>query len=111
MKQQEWVLTRKRLLRKIKAQVYERLGQPPPSLRQYAKRLSGEFRGRWRACETNELLKAVADCDVLFGSDFHAFSQSQRAHVRILRSLPATRSVVLAMECLCHEDQTKIDAF
>ncbi len=111
MKQQEWVLTRKKLLRKIKAQVFARLGRPPASLRQYAKRLDGEFRGRWRACTWEELLKSVAESHVAFGSDFHAHSQSQRAHVRILRSLPPQKKVVLALECLCSEDQAATDRF
>ena len=111
MKQQEWVLTRKKLLKKIKAQVFERLGSPSAALDQYAKQLPGEFRGRWRAVTMEELLKAVMASDVTFGSDFHAHAQSQRAHVRILRSLPTDRPIVLALECLCAEDEAAIDAY
>jgi hypothetical protein len=111
MKQQEWVHTRKKLLKKIKAQVFERLGRPSTALAQYAKRLVGEFKGRWRAVTPDELLKAVAGCDVVFGSDFHAHAQSQRAHVRILRALPEDRHIVLALECLCAEDEAAIDAY
>ena len=111
MKQQEWVLTRKKLLKKIKAQVFERLGRPSTALTQYAKRLVGEFRGHWREVKPEELLKAVVTSDVIFGSDFHAHSQSQRAHVRILRSLPKGRRVVLALECLCAEDDASIAAY
>lgn len=111
MKQQEWVLTRKKLLKKIKAQVFERLGRPSAAFDQYAKQLPSEFRGRWRAVSMDELLKAVTASDVTFGSDFHAHSQSQRAHVRVLRSLPPERPVVLALECLCVEDEPAIDAY
>lgn len=111
MKQQEWVLTRKKLLKKIKAQVFERLGSPSAALDKYAKQLLGEFRGRWRAVNMEELLKAVMASDVTFGSDFHAHAQSQRAHVRILRSLPIDRPVVLALECVCSEDEAAIDAY
>lgn len=111
MKQQEWLLTRKKLLRKIKAQVFERLGRPSSSLSRYAKQLVGEFRGRWRAVASEELIQAVIASDVVFGSDFHAHAQSQRAHVRILRAMPRGRKVVLALECLCAEDQADIDAY
>src|SRR4051812_48226230 len=111
MKQQEWVLTRKKLLRRIKAQVFDRLGSPSASLRQYAKKLTGEFRGRWRACGWDELLKSVSDSQVIFGSDFHAHSQSQRAHVRVLRGLPEQQRVVLALECVCSEDIESVDRF
>src|SRR5262249_34893351 len=111
MKQQDWVLTRKRLLRKIKAQVLDRLGEPSPSFRQYAEKLKGEFRGLWRACEWNDLLKSVAAADIVFCSDFHAYSQSQRAHLRILRALPEDRKVILALECVCKEHHRAIEAY
>jgi hypothetical protein len=111
MKTQEWVVTRKKLLNRIKAQVYDRLGESPIALRQYAKKLAREFNGRWRACAANEFLRSVSSAHVIFGSDFHAYAQSQRAHVRILRSVAGRRPIVLALECLAQEDQDTIDAY
>jgi hypothetical protein len=109
MKQQEWVLTRKKLLRKIKAQVLDRLGTPPTAFRRYAKKIVNEFRGRWRACEPSALLEAIGSSQVVFGSDFHAHAQSQRAHVRVLRSLPTDRDVFIGLECVAQEDQEALD--
>lgn len=111
MKQQDWVLTRKRLLRRIKAEVSDRLGEPSASFRQYAEKLNAEFRGRWRACDWDDLLKAVGGADIAFASDFHAHMQSQRAHLRILRALPEDRPIVMALECVCSDDQAVIDAY
>jgi hypothetical protein len=39
---------------------------------------------------------------VVLGADFHAYAQSQRAHVRILRDMIRRPRVILALECLAH---------
>src|SRR5690606_3256666 len=49
--------------------------------------------------------RALAQARVVIGADFHAYSQSQRAHVRMLRDLVRRDSVVLALECLSHEHE------
>lgn len=111
MNSHDWVATRKRLLKKIKAQVMNRLGAPSPSLKAYAKKFAFEFKGRWTAVSPNEFEKTLMKSEIIFGSDFHAHSQSQRAHVRLLRHLPEKAQVVLALECLAIEDQLFIDQF
>ncbi len=96
----EWLDTRKNLLDQVKAQVKIRLGPLPANLRRYAKDLDGDFRSRWRASDVDELRVAVDRARLVLSADFHAYSQSQRAHIRILRDLVGTRPVVLALECL-----------
>ena len=47
---------------------------------------------------------------MLFRS-FHALHQSQKAQVRVLRSLPKTRKIVLAVEFFEASDQEKLDRY
>lgn len=111
MKNHDWVLTRKKLLRQIKLQVQRRLGEPQKELRQYAKKLSREFHGPWKISDHRELMRVLEGCRVVFGSDFHAYSQSQRAHLRLLREVSPQHKIVLAMECFNREDQKWIDRY
>jgi hypothetical protein len=98
--QSEWLKTRKNLLHQVKSQVQIRLGPLPESLRQYAKSLDRDFRVAWRPCRTAELERGMNAARVVLSADFHAYSQSQRAHVRLLRDHIGNRPVTLAMECL-----------
>ncbi|MEO0335845.1 MAG: ChaN family lipoprotein, partial [Pseudomonadota bacterium] len=45
------------------------------------------------------------------GGDFHAFAQSQRAHLRLLRSLPTSMPLILVLECFLQEHQWALDEF
>src|SRR5215470_10785309 len=103
--QRDWLQTRKNLLDQVKSQVQIRLGPLPESLRQYAKSLDKDFRGAWRPALKRELDGAVAKAKVVLSADFHAYAQSQKAHVRLLRDLPDSRAVVLALECLRPKDE------
>ncbi|MGZ3798230.1 MAG: ChaN family lipoprotein, partial [Pseudobdellovibrionaceae bacterium] len=47
---------------------------------------------------------------VLMG-DFHALSQSQKTHLRVLKNFLTKRPLVLCLECFEAEDQTSIDKF
>lgn len=109
--QQEWLRTRKNLLDQVKFQVELRVGRPSPALRQYAKSLDLEFRGGWRATGEREFVQALSKARVLLSGDFHAYAQSQRAHLRILRDLVPHQKVILGLECLPANGQAAIDAF
>lgn len=100
--QQQWLQSRKKLLRQVKSEVELRLGPQSTSLRQYAKNLDREFSAPWRACPVSDLDRELKSAKVALGADFHAYSQSQRAHIRLLRKLPKGRPIVLALECLSH---------
>lgn len=109
--QQEWLRTRKNLLDQVKFQVELRIGKPSTALRQYAKSLDLEFRGGWKASREDEFLKALAKTKVLLSGDFHAYSQSQRAHLRILRDLVPHGKIKLALECLPADSEDAIAAY
>lgn len=98
--QQEWLRTRKNLLDQVKFQVELRLGRPSRALRQYAKSLDLEFKNGWKACGETDFVRALARARVLLSGDFHAYAQSQRAHLRILRDLVPHQRIQLALECL-----------
>lgn len=97
---QEWLRTRKNLLDQVKSQVQLRVGTPSSALRQYAKNLEAEFRGPWKPAAEKDFISALGRARVVLSGDFHAYAQSQRAHLRILRDLTPRRPVVLALECL-----------
>jgi hypothetical protein len=109
--QQEWLRTRKNLLDEVKSQVQVRLGPPSAVLRRYAKALDGEFRSPWKTSSEKQLRQAIASSRVVLGADFHAYSQSQRAHVRVLRDQVAGKKVILALECLDQSDERVAQRF
>lgn len=109
--QQEWLKTRRKLLEQVKAQVQLRLGPLPPVLRQYAKSIERDFRGRWTRASESDLAQALKRAKIVLGADFHAYSQSQRAHIRVLRDHVAQPRVILAMECLSSKHDPVIKDF
>jgi hypothetical protein len=109
--QHEWLQSRKKLLEQVKSQVQIRLGPLPFTLRQYAKNLEHDFKSGWRPSSSVELDRALAKAKVVLSADFHAYAQSQRAHIRLLRDHLPAKSVVLALECLNHEDEEAAAAF
>ncbi|MCB0343292.1 MAG: ChaN family lipoprotein [Pseudobdellovibrionaceae bacterium] len=109
--QKRWLAARKKLLLQIKAQVRQFLGPEPEDLREYALSYKAEFFSKWSPASHRDLFKSVDAAQIVLGGDFHAFSQSQRTHLRILRSLPDTRNVCLALECVESVHQKHLDAF
>ncbi len=101
-----WIEDRKKLLNQIKNQVRRRVGDEPSS---YGRVLKNEFLGNWKKTNLNILYADLLKTEVAFGSDFHAFSQSQKSHIRILREI--TRPVVLGLECFEAEHQADLDSF
>lgn len=106
-----WVVARQKLLRRVKLQVTSHSGENSTALRQIKERYEKEFEGSWKISNPDRLLSAVENAELVLGGDFHAFNQSQRTHLRILRSLPRSRPVVLALECVCAEDQKGVEQF
>lgn len=88
-----------------------RLGPAPRDLNAYVKRYNAEFSRPWHKSSHADMKDEVRGANVILGADFHAFSQSQRIHLRILRELPQERQVVLALEALAASDQLWIDRF
>ncbi len=101
----EWLRTRKNLLDEVKSQVQVRLGPMAPALKRYAKNLDVDFNRVWKPCSEKELTTALNKARIVLGADFHAYAQSQRAHVRILRDVVHRPRVILALECLAHNKE------
>lgn len=109
--QKSWLVTRKKHLNQIKQQVEVHLGGLDTSMHSYQKSFEREFLGSWRESSFKRLYNAIANTQLVFGSDFHAFSQSQRTHLRILREIVGDRSVVLCLECVQAKDQEVVDEY
>lgn len=107
----DWLKTRRYFLKKIKQRVTSILGAPGSEIKQYTKQYEREVSKPWKLSNKDELLNKVIKSNVVFGADFHAHAQSQRTHLRILRSLPETLKVILFLECLESQDQKIIDLF
>ena len=58
-----------------------------------------------------KLIKEIEKARLILGADFHAYQQSQRSHLRILRSLDPSLPIVLGLECFEVQHQSYIDAY
>ena len=106
-----WLLERKDILEKIKDQVRLYLGEESRDLRLYAGSYKRDIMREWKASDLQTIYTCLQQVQVVFGGDFHPFSQAQRAHLRILRKMVEDRPVVLALECLFVEHQGFVDQF
>src|ERR1700683_3297826 len=89
------------ILRQLKQSVHRLQGDPSPEIARYYQAYKREFKNYEKISNKRELLKATRQVDVIFGADFHPFSQSQRTHLRILRELARSgRPLILALEAI-----------
>lgn len=103
---------RKEMLQKLKNQVRLYLGEEPASLRRYAAPYKKNIeRSRWNLCTSDQLVQILSTSDIVFGGDFHAFAQSQRAHLRLLRQLSKTHKIIFAVECVPSRHQKHLDQY
>ena len=107
----KWLSTRKKLLRDIQKRVSQHLGHLSPEVQAYQEIYEKEFSKKWRASTKVELIGHLLKSDLAYSSDFHAFNQSQRLHLRLLRSLQGRRNVVLAVEFLESQHQEELELF
>ncbi len=107
----KWVKSRQRLLHQIKQQIKIRYGQDTSWIGAYQKEYLRDFYRPWRVSNKSELMEQLQSSDIVFGGDFHPFSQAQRTHLKILRSLPARQKVVLALEIFPAKEQEQIDRY
>lgn len=107
----QWLKTRQRLLRQIKFQVNELLGFGNSELEPYGKFYLQEFKRHWEPCRHQDMIASMIQTQLVLGADFHAYSQAQRSHLRLLRSLPPGLKVTVALECFHSVDQKILDKF
>lgn len=106
-----WLVTRKKHLKQIKQQVEVHLGGLDSEVLAYQQAYQREFYGDWNESSFQRLYKAILSSRLVFGADFHAFSQSQRTHLRILREIAAQKKIILCLECVQFKHQKYIDQY
>ncbi len=113
MSTRELVLKMQRIiLRQLKNDVLRLQGPMSGELAQYAHRYQNEFKKYQRVSSKKELIAAASKAHIVFGGDFHAFSQSQRTHLRILREMVRfKRPLILALESVEAKYQKVIEEF
>lgn len=95
---------------KIKRQVRLYLGEEPADLHQYGLAYKDLVeRDNWSTSDRKELVTQILESDVVYGGDFHSYSQAQRTHLRLLREITAKRPVVLALECVPSQYQEYLE--
>lgn len=107
----EQIEARKRLLLQVKRQVERHLGATPKVITDYAKPFERESRSKFKQSSKQELINAVNDAEIVFAADFHAFSQAQRTHLKILRALPLNRKVTLALEAIPYGFEKEVASY
>lgn len=80
-------------------------------MRTYTRRYERELARKWAISDKSEILEAIARARVVFGGDFHALGPAQRTHLKILRTLPDDRDVILGLECFSIGHQKWLDQF
>ena len=109
----QYIDLRLNLLEQVKSRVNLIEGEEDPELRNYFLPYKQELHGQsWLPVQRSQLIGDLLQADVVIGGDFHAFAQSQRTHLRIIRSLKKlNRPLVLALECFESKHQSIIDDF
>lgn len=107
----KWLNTRQNLLSALKAQVGELLGDDPAELKNYSRSYNQEFESGWSPSTKQKLFDSIIQSQLVIGGDFHAFAQSQRSHLRLLRSLPPNCPIIIGLECFEAEDQNLVDQY
>ncbi|MBI2607131.1 MAG: ChaN family lipoprotein [Deltaproteobacteria bacterium] len=109
--------THKRLVRlqrhihnTIKAEVRKALGSQSAAIRRYYEAYKREFRGPVRHSSKEELLKDCVRAHIVLVGDYHTFSQSQKAALRLLRELVNWDTpITLALEMVPSAHQKTLD--
>jgi hypothetical protein len=100
------------ILRQLKASVTQLQGEQPAAIQRYFQAYKRETRNYLKISNKIELVKAARSSDIIFGADFHPFSQSQRTHLRILRELVKNkRPIFLALEAVDSQYQKEIENY
>ena len=104
---------RRNLLEQVKGKVELIEGFEDPDLKSYFAPYKQEFHGQnWFPVQRSQLIGDMLRADIILSADFHAFAQSQRTHLRLIRSLKKlNRPLVLALECFESQHQELLDEY
>lgn len=106
-----WIRIRYELFKQLQNQVQWLVGPEDRELRQYREEFEADFDKPWHSVSAKHLFDDIAQTDVVFLGDFHALQQSQKAHLRILRSSSMKRPRVLALEFFHSRHQALLDQY
>lgn len=107
----DFLKLRKELYKQTVRSVELILGRESSGLKNYRKEYNKVFQSKWRACEREVFLQELAQKLIVFVSDFHALQQSQKAQLRLLKSIPWSEPPVVAVEFVEHSQQKALDSF
>jgi hypothetical protein len=105
------IAVRLKLLKQIKSWVAGYVGPEHPAIEKYSEPFHKEFQGGWKVSSADDLFSAINNANIVFGADFHGFSQAQRTHLRVLRSMPSKKKVILALEIFQSKHQRFVDSY
>ncbi len=106
-----WYKIRHDFYKQIYDQVSRRMGDEPEEIRKYRKKYEKEFDKTWSISDRKTLFEQINSSQLIYLGDFHPLVQSQKAHLRILKSAEIPQNTILAMECFWFEDQEYIDQY
>lgn len=106
-----WLQLRYDLYQKLRAQAEALLGRADPEIKRYQKCYYADIERPWEVSGLKELLRQIQNSRLLLMGDFHALSQSQKAHLRILRILPKNQPKILFVEFIRAQDQQILDLY
>ena len=110
MQQQSWLHSRQTLTSHLRRQVEGFLGSSS-EIYTYQREFLQKLRSGWKISNKAKLVEQVGQAHTLLLADFHGFSQSQRTHLRVLRSLPDDRPMILLCEFFDEEKQDFLDLY
>jgi len=82
-----------------------------PAFRRYERDYTRAVATYERRASFYELDRELAAADVVYVGDYHTLPQAQRAFLRLLRRLPETRPVTVALELVPARRQRDVDAY
>lgn len=109
--QQSWLKLRQNLYLQIQKQVFNRLYFQDAQLLKYQEAYHKEFRTKWSLASKKKLLQEMKKSQIILVGDFHASQQSQRAFYRLLKLLGPREPIVIALECIRHDQQIVLNQY
>lgn len=106
-----WVRIRRQLYLRLKEHVEHLLGDEVDQISKYQNEYVGEFNTRWKISSRDQLIQDISKSDYLLIGDFHALQQSQKAQLRILKSISVDLKLILGVEFFEAKHQKLIDRY
>ena len=111
LKTQNWLKTRKKILQQIKRRVAAHLDREPIELVKYRREYERSLKRKFQLSDITELMSQIKSAQVIFGGDFHAFSQAQRMHLKILRRFRADEHLTIALESTSPKQNKIVESY